>query len=311
MSPKTFNIISNNTNGAGLERDFKLLRGMLESYGCTVYGHMFNDLTMPRRTDVSIYLEVIAGHTLNQARENWLIPNSEWYFANLWDQFLPKISRVLCKTKDCLDIWTKKVGNKATYIGFESNDFLRPDIQRRPHFLHMAGKSETKNTQAVTDAWRQYKLPYPLTLVAFKPNIVQMCRNIPYATHITRLTDEQVITFMNEHLFHIMPSKYEGFGHFLHEALGTGGIVVTTNAPPMNTFPGIPKELLIPVSKVVPMRAAVFNEVTPLHVAEAVHRAAALSPEKIRELSDQARAGFLSDREFFRATFETLAKGNL
>lgn len=306
--PKTFNIISNNENGAGLERDYKLIRGMLESYGHTVYGHMFNDLTLPRKVDVSIYLEVIPAHTIDRAKENWFIPNSEWYFGNVWDRLLPKFSKILCKTPDCLEIWQKKVGmGRPKYIGFESNDFFRPEVKRTPQFLHMAGKSETKNTAAVCAAWRNHKLPYPLTVVAFKPDIVRHCLGIPFVTHIERLTDEQVIAFMNEHTFHVMPSKYEGFGHYIHEALGTGGVVLTTNAAPMNDFPGIPKDLLIPVSNKIPMRAAWFNEVDPAHVADAVHRAAALEPETIRALAEQARAGFLFDREYFRKTFAEVA----
>jgi hypothetical protein len=45
----------------------------------------------------------------------------------------------------------------------------------------MAGKSETKNTAAVMEAWRQYPLP-PLTVIAWKPNIARNCKGVPNVT---------------------------------------------------------------------------------------------------------------------------------
>lgn len=309
--PRSFNIITNLTNGAGLQRDYELLKRLLESYGHKVTGTMFNAVAPTfRRHDVNIFLEVVTPQWIQYASENWIVPNTEWWYP-CWDPFLPRINKVLLKTQDALRLWIKKIGpQRCRFIGFESNDFYVPDIPRQPIFLHMAGKSETKNTMAVTAAWRHEKLPYPLVAVAFKPEIVRLCQNIPNVTHVERYTDAEVIQAMNECRFHIMPSKYEGFGHYIHEAVGCGGIVITTDAPPMNEFDGIGRELLIPVERKLPRlkAGAVFNEVSPRAVADAVHKAAALSEERIAEIATAARAAFLADREYFRAQFKELAQ---
>lgn len=303
----SFNIVTNIVNGAGLQRDYLLLRGLLESYGHQVTGTMFNDANPTfRQHDVNIFLEVIRPEHMRFARRNWVMPNSEWWYPE-WEPCLRGMELVLCKTPDAYAIWNAKVGQRAVYTGFESNDFYRPDVKRVPEFLHMAGKSETKNTAAVMAAWRNYNLPYKLTAVAFKPEIVKLCTGVPNVMHVERYTDEQVIQKMNECIFHIMPSKYEGFGHYIHEAIGCGGVVVTTDAAPMNQFGGIPKEVLIPVASVQPRLAARFNLVSADHIAQQVHRAARMTPERIAEIHTQGRAAFLTERNFFRNVFQSIA----
>lgn len=303
---KVFNLSTNLTNGAGLQRDYELLRRMLESYGHKVNGLMFNDYQQAiPQADITICLEVINDRQLG--RDNWIVPNSEWWYP-CWERTLPRFSKVLCKTKDAYEIWVKKVGAaRCVYIGFESLDFCDSAIPRTPKFLHMAGKSETKNTAAVCEAWRKHNLPYPLTVVAFKPEIVRLTVGVPNCRWIERLTDTEVATAMNEHLFHVMPSKYEGFGHYIHEAIGCYGLVLTTNAPPMNQFNGISDDLLIPVVKREPRLAAFFNIVSADGVAETVHRAARMPQERRNVLMDAARAAFVSDRDAFRQAFKQVA----
>lgn len=305
-----FAVCTNLTNMAGLERDYLLIRGLLESYGHTVHGVMFNQPNSQRsRVDVNIFLEVIADFQVNLAKQNWFIPNSEWYYP-CWDRYLPRFNKIICKTKDCYDIWCKKVGaHKCVYTGFEANDFFRPEMPRERIFLHMAGKSETKNTQKVMDAWRIHKIKHPLIAVAFKPSIMAMCKGIPNVTHVERYTDAQVIEQMNRCMFHIMPSKYEGFGHYIHEAIGCGGTVLTTNAPPMNTINGIDRSTLIQVEHEEIRLAAKFYHVSAEQIAHVVNRTAEVSEEWYTENSANARAAFLSDREFFRETFKKVVEG--
>jgi hypothetical protein len=236
------------------------------------------------------------------------VPNSEWW-GHCWEAFVPRFSKVLCKTKDCLAIWQRKVGTRAIFTGFEANDFYQPDVKRLPKFLHLAGKSETKNTAAVIAAWRDYHLPYKLIVSAFKPTIMQQCMNVPNVTLVTRFADDAAQQIMNECQFHIMPSKNEGFGHAIHEALGCKGVVITTDAPPMNEFTGVDKRLLIPVEHKVPRPPLTFfYEVNPGVLANTIHKAAQLAPSVLESIGDDARAGFLSDREFFRTKFEELAR---
>lgn len=305
---KVFNIITNHTNGAGLQRDGELMERMLKSYGHTVHKLQFNDYqTRPAPADVSISLEVMNPNHFHGAKQNWFVPNSEWYYP-CWNAQLPRMSKILCKTKDCYEIWSKKVGAaKCVYIGFESLDFYSTDSGRELKFLHMAGKSETKNTQAVCDAWRQFNLPYPLTVVAFKPEIVKFTQGVPNCTWIERMTDAEVAAAMNSYLFHVMPSKYEGFGHYIHEAIGCGGLVITTDAAPMNQFNGIFKQFLIPVERKEKRLEAFFNMVSPKAIADVVHHAAKISSEEAVTLHHIARKAFLDDRQAFRDIFARIA----
>lgn len=306
----TFTIITNLTNGAGLQKDYELLKGLLESYGHTVRGEMFNaaDPTF-RQADVNLFLEVVNPRHIPYAKQNWIVPNSEWWYPE-WDQNVRYFSKVLCKTRDCHRLWTAKVGaERCVFTGFEANDLYRPEVERKRVFLHLAGKSETKNTAAVMAAWREHHLPYPLIVSAFKPEIVRLTQNVPNVTQVHRF--ENVVDVMNSSLFHIMPSKNEGFGHAIHEALGCKGMVVTTDAPPMNEFTGIEKGLLIPVDRKVPRLMTHFYEVSASAVAQAVHAAWNLYPDQLQKFGDTARAGFITDRDYFRTKFAEVVRASV
>ena len=301
---KTFNIITNLVNGAGLQQDYALIRGLLESYGHKVNGVMstVNRFGIPP-ADINIFLEHIVPYAMHCAKEQWVFPNSEWWYST-WDRHLPYFAKILCKTRDCYEIWSKKVPPaNLVYTGFESNDYYRPEIVRLPVFLHLAGLSVSKNTQAVAEAWRKYALPYPLLVVSQRDEIARHCQGIKNVTLVARLSHEEVIAKMNECTFHLNPSMYEGFGHYIHEALSCGGVVITTDAPPMNSFAGIRRELLIPVASRTPSHEAFFNFVDPKDVAEAVHRAAAMSREQLDRNLTQTRSAFLSERDRFRQKF--------
>jgi hypothetical protein len=304
-----FNIVTNLTNGAGLQRDYLMLRAKLEALGHTVNGTQFND-TYPtyRQHDVNIFLEVVNPAHIPYARKQWLVPNSEWWFPE-WDRYVPGAALVLCKTPDAFSIWQQRAGSRAVYTGWESNDFYRPEIARKPMFLHMSRNSENKGTEFIAQAWRTHNLPYPLSIVGRKEEVMRQCAGIANVTLLKELTEDLFIQYMNTATFHVAPTRYEGFGMWIHEAIGCGGVVLTTNAPPMNQFNGVARDLLVPVARTQPRLAARFNFVDPNGLAAAVHKAAALPPERIAEISKAARAAFLADNAFFNDMITSLARG--
>lgn len=304
---RTAAIVSNITNGAGLQKDYELLRRMLESYGdWQVYGEMFNAINPTRRyVDVVIFSEVVDVRWVDFAKKAIvLIPNSEWW-GNGWDGMLPRVTQVLCKTQDCYRIWCRKVGpNRCVYTGWEAEDLYLPAVKKLPTFLHLAGKSETKNTGAVTAAWRTAKLPYPLIVSAFKPEIKALCHGIPNLRQVDRFTPAEAQHIINECQFHIMPSKYEGFGMAIHEALGCKGVVLTTDAPPMKDFLGVDARGLLPVHRQMPRNSLTpFYETACSSIAAAAEKMAALPQSEIEAMGEAARIGFISEREFFRRKF--------
>jgi len=300
-----FAIVSNIGNGAGLQRDYELLRAMLESRGHRVHGeaHNANAPTL-YSVDVVIFLEVIDSRWFGRGKEHWLVPNSEWWYDRPWARFLPQLNRVICKTHDCMNIWKRKVDpQRCSYIGWEAPDMWRPEIQREPTFLHLAGKSDTKNTMAVIEAWKRYNVKAPLTVTAANPIVRQACCFVPNVTVHDRISASEISAALNSHRFHIMPSQYEGYGMALHEGLSCGAVMITTDAPPMNECTGLQQELLVAASYRQPLQSAVANFVSPADVLAAVGKALSYDEGKIDEVYNAARAGFLHDRQQFREAF--------
>jgi hypothetical protein len=300
---KTVNIITNIANGAGLQKDAELFSALLESLGHTprliAYDRPHTGLSYP--ADINVFMEVMVPYLLNMAPVNYFMPNSEWYEFISTECALPRINLVLCKTHDCEEIWGRKLG-RTYYTGFEAADLSNNTnvLNKDVAFLHLAGNSGTKNTRAVVDCWREFRPPYPVTIVSRDPEIRTLCCGIPNVKYEQRIADSHVTHALNSFRFHLMPSEYEGYGQGLHEALGCGGIVLTTNAPPMTEFPGIPEELLIPSTGKFTRRLATCHSVSAAGVMESVERAVAMSNDKLVQLSLAARAGFEAERNAFR-----------
>lgn len=306
---KIVNIVSSISNGAGLEADSKLLFSLLESLGhkprLIAYDRPYQGLNYS--ADLTIFLEVMVAGMLNYSPFNYFCPNSEWYDFHATESALPRINLVLCKTQDCEAIWGAKLG-RTYYTGWEAADLSNnlPLDQKEKAFLHLAGNSGTKNTEAVIECWRQFAPPYPLLISARDPAIRTLCYGVPNVRYEQRLADSHIANFMNSYWFHLMPSQYEGYGQGMHEALGCGGIVLTTEAPPMTEFPGISAELMIPSTGTFIRRLATCHYVSAEGVRDAVMRAAALPTEQLAQLSRVARLGFESERDAFRERIKRL-----
>lgn len=315
---KDFNIVTSLV-GAGLEREYLLLRELLMAAGHYVVGIHYTNLANATmvRADINIFFEVVAPPVLSLSRENWFVPNSEWYDSKI-DRYLPQFTKILCKTRHCYDIWCSKVGaDRCVYTSFEARDIYRPEIPRELKFLHLAGKSEHKNTEAVIRAYRMSHMPHelplpPMTIVARAPAFEEMCKEEFYDKNVTwiqKATDDQVIELMNSHQFHLIPSMYEGFGHAIHEALGCGGVVITTDAPPMKDYEGVWKEGLVRVAYQTPRSLTSLNVVDCSQVEPVIRKATNFywaQKEVITKQSEAARGAFLANRDFFRKTIMDL-----
>lgn len=304
--------------GAGLEREALLLKDLFASHD--IYSNLmhYTNFGAPMiRADITIFFEVVMPQALSLSRENWLVPNCEWWDARN-DRFLPHFSKVLCKTQDCYRVWCAKVGpQKCVYTSFEARDLYNPEIPRELKILHIAGKSEHKNTDAVLNTWNMTHLPHvhPLPMLTvvcrapafnhyFEPSMQFIDENV---TRYDRVSEEQLVQLLNSHQIHLMPSQYEGFGHILHEGLGCGALMITTDAPPMNQFEGIYKA--IRVSQTCPRSLVNLNIVHHTEVEKIVREAVTLfwgNKKEVAARSMIAREAFLRNREFFRKTMMEL-----
>lgn len=306
--------------GKGLEREALLLQDLLKKHD--VYTNFYHYTNFANsnfvRADISISLEVMIPQALNLSRENWYFPNSEWYTPQ-YDQFLPRFNRICCKTLDCERIWKQKLANdrpeRVMYTGFESRDLYDPLIPRENKILHAAGESEFKNTEAVIKAWTltNWCCPKPqLTILTRQKMYRDLCEGVENITCIERASEEELKVLFNSHRFHLMPSAYEGFGHSLHESLGVGALVLTTDAPPMNEFNGIVPDWKIRVAHRYPRSLAQLSLVMPRDVLIAVQKAVDdfENTEKLNHLSELSRGHFLADRSLFREKFLQLVGVN-
>lgn len=311
-----FNICTNIDNGVGLEADYKLLKGMLESWGHQVNGVHFKKIDGGTpRADVNLFLETVAGALFDRAPRNWLIPNQEWWAPWDHENEMHRIDKILCKTHDAVRIFKQlypAFQNRVQYIGFESKDRYDASIERKRVFFHLAGQSRYKNSQAVAYAFAKYfddsDCRRDLIFVGAYPEEVQFARDHKNVHYIQRASEAELSKLMNECLFHIMPSGAEGWGHAIHEGLGCGNIVMTTNFPPMNEYEGVCQELLIPYQRTTPELAAQRAFVGAMEVKHAVEKAWTLTPEQIAAASEKARAYFLVQRESFRATLKSIVE---
>ena len=314
-----FNICSNIDNGVGLQADSYLLKDLLEGWGHSVglvHYKKSADIEQARPADVNIFLEVIAYGIVAKARQNWLIPNPEWFAV--WDHAngLPQINRFLCKTRDAVRIFTELYGSdRVHHIGFESRDLWDPSVEKSRRFFHLAGQSRYKNSQAVAYAFAKFfddsdpDIRKELVFVGAYPEEVQFARDHKNVKYIQRVSDKELKQLMNECLFHLIPSGAEGWGHAIHEGLGCGAVVITTNFPPMNEFSGVCQELLVPYQRDVQEFAARRALVGAMEVRDAVEKAWKMTPAQIATASATARAYFLTQRAEFRAAFKAVVDG--
>lgn len=303
------NIVTNLTNQAGLQRDYEILRGLLEGWGIAVHGVQFNDYTTPvPEADIAIFLEVVTDPAIRSAKEVWFVPNDEWYYSS-WDGAVTKrFSKVLCKTRHSEMIWENKLTVRARptvqYIGWESKDLYDPQIVRTPTVLHVAGKSMTKNTGAVLEAWERYghDLPHLEILTQF-PIFQDRANILPNVTCWNcRVPEFAYMQMLNKNRFLLMPSAFEGYGHIIHEGLGCGSVVITTLLPPMDEFSGVAYS--IPPCRKYVQNNATMGAVSPDDIANIVRLATGNSC--LEAIGDIARTAFLNERVMFRERLKEL-----
>lgn len=310
-------------NGHGLAKDLRLLTDLFGQAGYAVQpvgfhsekgvralhiGGMWLERGWRGLADVQLSLEHVYPATLGLARRNLMIPNPEWFKAGKWKDCLHRIDGMLCKTAHAQHIFSD-MGFDVRQVGFTSEDRRRPEVRRERAFLHLAGKSPVKGTEAVLEAWRRH--PEWPTLV-----VVQTARHAqprPGAANIDhrvgRLSDDDLRTLQNTCRFHVCPSEAEGFGHVLVEALGVGAVMLTTDGEPMNELVRPDYGVLIPPARIGQLGLARRFHVDADGVERAVEHVLGLPDATVDAMSGGARRAFEAiDRGFRTRVVEAMAE---
>src|SRR5258708_3217133 len=149
-------VLVTNFLSRGLSLDAKMVASVLQSLGhevgCKQYDHHPTDLV---GGDLLIFLETVVEEMIPFSKAApWLFTNPEFIYDRDIDLIRRKFSKVLCKTKEAFRICSELFPEQTVYTGFMAQDRFDPDIPRARNFLHVAGSSRVKGTQAVVDAWK-------------------------------------------------------------------------------------------------------------------------------------------------------------
>jgi len=342
----TLNLITYN-NGYGLTRDVQLLAGLITKFlpkgvEADMKYSDFYDYKI-RMADANIFMEIPSYLLMPHAHLNVLIPNQEWYYKT-WVPYVGTLDRIWTKSRYALDIYrslmSEQGGNgtrQVNYLGWKSSDYgegMEPELsdswieageegQDSEIWLHVCGKSIYKQTQVIIDAW---KPEYPVLEIIYSPRdvkglVVREQDNLVYFTE--RLTHDQLVDKMRTRRVHLCPSETEGFGHYLHEAMSVGALIISTRGPPMNEWiydsgdwdvvetSGVTPDNGVLVDckkKPVVQKLGSRYIISPEKMSAAVERVMAMSVSERQRLGQQARQDYLSNLASFESRLQDFLK---
>lgn len=287
-------------NGAGLGRDMALLAGALESMGLSVdacllphRGRWAEWMTRLRRVgkpatfDLQIMLERVRPEFFRDARRQVLIPNPE-YFRPRDRAALSRVDAIWTKTRHAGALF-EPLGAAVHYLGFCSPDRHLPDVPRRRAFFHGPGRSGNKGTEALLQLWLQHPEWPELTLVWRRKGI--SASTLPANVTLVNdyLDDEAYRQLQNAHRFHLCPSRTEGYGHYIAEAMSCGAVVVTLDAEPMKELVTAARGVLVPAQRDGLQCLATLYTFEPAAMAAAIEQCIVMTDDRAAELGGCAQ----------------------
>ncbi len=300
------NLISHSLdNGAGKQVDVSILKEGLESLGHRVKLFDYLKVNGIASSDINIFLAQYKSEWFPKGKLNWFIPNPECLRAKLED--LKKFDLILCKTQESLRIF-KPIGKDVYYLGFTSIDCFNPSLQKDySSHLHVAGKSPLKGSESILKAWRRDPTLPNLTMIRHSRStkITQFADNVNIINK--RIASHSLLSLQNECGVHLCPSKAEGFGHYIMEAMSAEAIVITTDAPPMNEFIK-DKRCLVKYKRKGKKNYGVTYFVDEKILAETVRQLQQLSAEEKQSIGQLNREEYLRRAAEFKENLERLMK---
>lgn len=306
-------------NDAGLSRSARILAHALKAPGrCVTINtrhksfpaharHRTAKLMRSHAFDVNIFLEDIDPDCLPLAPIHVLIPNQEW-FHDRARPHLAVMDTVLCKTRHAEEIFAP-LARRVAYTSFTSDD--RRDARVKKDygcFVHIAGRSEQKGTDAVFAAWARHPEWPTLTVIQHPMRRRTVTEpNIKYVAD--RLDDHVLRGIQNRNGVHVCPSEAEGFGHTLVEAMSCGALVITTDGPPMNELVTADRGVLVPYRRTAAQRLGINYYVDVDALEAAIARVIAMPESQKQALGASARRWYETNDRFFRRKIAEVVGG--
>ena len=231
-------LIVSRQNGFGLDQDVRILKGALAGVGIEADVARPRDLSMldvlrgRKMADRIIHVERVHWRWLRAAGEHFVVPNQERFPPRkLWA--LRRVDHVLAKTRHAESIFSA-LGLPTTLMGFTSEDCRVPEVAKNwLRCLHVAGRSTMKGTEDLIAAWARHP-DWPELVIVQDPSMPEL--EVPGNVTLLRtyMAEDELRRLQNGYGIHLCPSRSEGWGHYISEAMSCGAVVITTDAPPMN-----------------------------------------------------------------------------
>ncbi|MCI5078381.1 glycosyltransferase family 4 protein [Oricola sp.] len=303
MPQKTSALVVAKDNGYGLTMDAALVGETLEEIGFAVEfarqgtRGLLERLRKKADYDVAFHIERAFPEWRNAARKNVLIPNQE-RFPRRHIGRLRSMDAVLTKTAHAQSIFSA-LGAPVLPVGFSSRDLYDASVAKDWRgFLHVAGGSTVKGTEDIVALWARHPEWPELLLVQKEKKLpADMPPNV--RTLQGFLAEDELRALMNRCGIHLCPSRSEGWGHYIHEALGCGAVVITTDAPPMNEFVDPRVGFLVPAGRQQPRHLGTDYFIDPAALEAAITTALETDPDLLAARGQDARQHFLANRNAF------------
>ena len=296
-------------NKVGIARDVSILQAALSPLGAAVTFSPYRSISPFRRyfgsrgpPEILVFLERVTSRWLGAASRTVLIPNQERFPRRLRHTLRRHVDHVFCKSRHAHEIFSE-IHESVHQIGFTSEDrsiaSVLPDYRQ---FLHLAGGSSLKGTEEVLAVWADHPEWPTLTLLWHRPGSAPAV--LPENVRLIDwyLPDGELRRLQNACGIHLCPSRSEGWGHYIVEALSCGAVTVTTDGPPMNELVTSGRGVLVPWVRSEPRKMGTNFYVDGRGLEEAVDGILSKSQEELGSLGRSARRWYEENDARFRST---------
>jgi len=256
-------------NPVGIDRDVRLLTEALAPTAGAPAVSGYRSIGPWRRwvgrrdpEETVIFLERVIARWLGTAGRFVLIPNQERYPKRLVPR-LRHVDHVLCKSRHAQEVFARHHGS-VHYIGFTSVDRklaeVTPDYGR---FFHLGGGSAVKGTETLLEVWGRHPEWPTLTVIHHRKGAApaRLPANVELLDRY--LPDDELRHLQNTCGVHLCPSRSEGWGHYIGEALSCGAVTVVTDGPPMNELVTAERGVVVPWTRSEPRKLGTDFHVDP------------------------------------------------